>query len=57
MENHPLHIAGEAGIICRSGMNSAGLGDGVNTGTTNAPVNFEGVPLQFLLRGFWIPII
>ena len=27
------------------------MGDGVNTLTTNAPVNFEGVPLQFLLRG------
>ena len=46
-----IAYCGEAGIICRSGMNSAGLGDGVNTLTTNAPVNFEGFPLQFLLRG------
>ena len=42
---------GEAGIICRSGMNSFGIGDGVNSLTTDAPVDLEGVPLQFLLRG------
>lgn len=46
-----IAYCGEAGIICRSGINSAGLGDCVNSLTTDAPVNFEGVPLQFLLRG------
>lgn len=46
-----IAYCGEAGIICRSGINSAGIGDGVNSLSTNAPVSFEGVPLQFLLRG------
>lgn len=46
-----IAYCGEAGIITRSGMNSCGLGDGVNSLSTNAPVNLEGVPLQFLLRG------
>lgn len=46
-----IAYCGEAGIITRSGMNSCGIADGVNTMSTNAPVNREGVPLQFLLRG------
>ncbi len=46
-----IAYCGEAGIITRSGLNSCGIGDGVNSLSTNAPVNFEGVPLQFLLRG------
>lgn len=46
-----IAYCGEAGIITRSGMNSCGIGDGVNSLSTNAPVNLEGVPLQFLLRG------
>ena len=46
-----IAYCGEAGIISRSGMNSCGIGNGVNSLSTNAPVNFEGVPLQFLLRG------
>ena len=51
-ENGKPSIAycGEAGIIARSGMNSYGIGDGVNSLSTNAPVNLEGIPLQFLLR-------
>jgi len=46
-----IAYCGEAGIITRSGMNTCGIADGVNTMSTNAPVNLEGVPLQFLLRG------
>ncbi|MBS5607664.1 C45 family autoproteolytic acyltransferase/hydolase [Enterocloster lavalensis] len=46
-----IAYCGEAGIIARSGLNSCGIGDGVNSLSTNAPVNLEGVPLQFLLRG------
>ena len=45
-----IAYCGEAGIIARSGMNSCGIGDGVNSLSTNAPVNLEGIPLQFLLR-------
>lgn len=46
-----IAYCGEAGIITRSGMNSCGIADGVNTMSTNGPVNRQGVPLQFLLRG------
>ena len=51
-ENGKPSIAycGEAGIISRSGFNSFGIGDGVNSLSTNASVNLEGIPLQFLLR-------
>ena len=45
-----IAYCGEAGIISRSGMNSAGIGSCVNSLTTNAPVNLDGIPLQFLLR-------
>jgi len=52
-ENGKPDIAycGEAGIICRSGINSSGLGDGVNSLNTNGPVDFSKIPLQFILRG------
>ncbi len=43
---------GEAGLICRmAGINSSGIGLGGNSLFTNAPVDFEGVPLQFVYRG------
>lgn len=45
-----IAYCGEAGIITRSGMNSCGIGSCVNTLTTDAPVNLDGIPLQFLLR-------
>lgn len=42
---------GEAGLLCRmSGMNSAGIGLGGNSLFTNAPIDFEGLPLQFAYR-------
>ena len=52
-ENGKPDIAycGEAGIICRSGINSYGIGDGVNSLNTNGPVDFTKIPLQFILRG------
>ena len=43
--------AGEAGLICRmGGMNDCGIGLGGNTLSTNAPVDFDGLPLQFAYR-------
>ncbi len=42
---------GEAGIISRFGMNSAGIGSGCNSLYSNSPVDMNGVPLQFLIRG------
>ncbi len=43
--------AGEAGMICRmAGMNSAGIGLGGNSLFTDAPIDFEGLPLQFAYR-------
>lgn len=42
---------GEAGLICRmAGINSAGIGLGGNTLFCDAPVDFEGLPLQFTYR-------
>lgn len=42
---------GEAGLLCRmSGMNSAGIGLGGNSLFTDAPIDFEGLPLQFAYR-------
>lgn len=42
---------GEAGLLCRmSGMNSAGIGMGGNSLFTDAPIDFEGLPLQFAYR-------
>ena len=42
---------GESGLICRmAGMNSAGIGMGGNTLFTDAPIDFEGLPLQFAYR-------
>lgn len=46
-----VFYVGEAGIIGRMGINSSGIGGGVNSLSTNGPVNFKGVPLQFVLRG------
>ena len=46
-----IAYCGEAGIITRMGLNSCGLGGGVNALSINAPVKFDGVPLQFVLRG------
>lgn len=46
-----IAYVGEAGIISRFGMNSAGLGSGCNSLYSNSPVKLDGVPLQFLLRG------
>lgn len=46
-----IAYCGEAGIISRMGMNSCGIGGGVNSLSINAPVKFDGVPLQFVLRG------
>lgn len=54
IQNSPkpsIFYVGEAGIISRMGINSAGIGGGVNSLSTNGPVNFKGVPLQFVLRG------
>lgn len=43
--------AGEAGLICRmGGMNDCGIGMGANTLSTNAPIDFDGLPLQFAYR-------
>lgn len=43
--------AGEAGLLCRmGGMNDCGIGLGANTLSTNAPIDFEGLPLQFAYR-------
>lgn len=43
--------AGEAGLICRmGGMNDCGIGLGANTLSTDAPIDFEGLPLQFAYR-------
>lgn len=42
---------GEAGLISRMGMNSCGIGGGVNSLSSTGPVNFDGIPLQFVLRG------
>lgn len=42
---------GEAGLICRmAGMNSAGIGLGGNTLFCDAPIDFDGLPLQFTYR-------
>ncbi|MCI8887288.1 MAG: hypothetical protein HFG70_04300 [Hungatella sp.] len=42
---------GEAGLLCRmGGMNNCGIGLGGNTLSTNAPIDFEGMPLQFAYR-------
>lgn len=42
---------GEAGLICRmGGMNDCGIGMGGNTLCTDAPIDFEGLPLQFAYR-------
>lgn len=42
---------GEAGLICRmGGVNDCGIGLGGNTLSTNAPIDFEGLPLQFAYR-------
>ena len=41
----------EAGLLCRmGGMNSCGIGLGANTLSTNAPIDFDGLPLQFAYR-------
>lgn len=43
--------AGEAGLICRmGGMNDRGIGLGGNTLSTDAPIDFDGLPLQFAYR-------
>ncbi len=42
---------GEAGLICRmAGINSAGIGLGGNTLFCNSPIDFDGLPLQFVYR-------
>lgn len=42
---------GEAGLLCRmGGMNDCGIGLGANTLSTNAPIDFDGLPLQFAYR-------
>lgn len=42
---------GEAGLICRmAGINSAGVGLGGNSLFTNAPIDFDGLPMQFAYR-------
>ena len=42
---------GEAGLICRmAGINSAGIGLGGNTLFCDAPIDFDGLPLQFTYR-------
>ena len=42
---------GEAGLICRmGGMNDHGIGMGGNTLSTNSPIDFDGLPLQFAYR-------
>lgn len=50
-EKPDIAWAGEAGLICRmAGVNSAGIGLGGNTLFCNAPIDFEGLPLQFTYR-------
>lgn len=46
-----IFYVGEAGIISRMGMNSAGIGGCVTSLSSNGPVCQEGIPLQFVLRG------
>ena len=42
---------GEAGLICRmAGINTAGIGLGGNTLFCDAPIDFDGLPLQFAYR-------
>ncbi|MGE4354143.1 MAG: C45 family autoproteolytic acyltransferase/hydrolase [Oscillospiraceae bacterium] len=46
-----VFYVGEAGLISRMGINSVGIGGGVNSLSTSGPVNLSGIPLQFVLRG------
>lgn len=50
-EKPDIAWVGEAGLLCRmAGMNSAGIGLGGNSLFTDAPIDFEGLPLQFAYR-------
>lgn len=51
-DNKPsIAWTGEAGLLCRmGGMNDCGIGLGANTLSTNAPIDFDGLPLQFAYR-------